>query len=227
MKVPHMFHVCLVIFAVLLYTGSILVTRNPEFMEEEKQEDNAVEVQTAVCDIRFWHLGVMLFNGVFFGTYVASVYKGVALTYVDDKTLTLAGSLGSFSNGASRLLWASLMDCWGFKRVYSCLIVLQLIASIFIYHSRESAFFYTLMVFLAFLCEGGHFSTFPAQGVKMYGLKHGGKIFTLCFFAVPSSALLGFALVQHHEIIDPKHIFIFGAILTAVNGLLLLLFDDE
>jgi len=66
----------------------------------------------------------MYFNGVFFGVYVASVYKTVALGLIDDRTLTIAGSFGSFINGSSRILWASLMDKYGFKRVYLCILVI-------------------------------------------------------------------------------------------------------
>jgi len=60
----------------------------------------------------------MYFNGVFFGVYVASVFKSVALGYIGDKTLTIAGSMGAFINGSSRLLWATLQDKYGFKSIY-------------------------------------------------------------------------------------------------------------
>ena len=66
----------------------------------------------------------MLFNGIFFGAYVSSVYKGVALSYLDDQTLTLAGSLGAIANGSSRLLWAYLLDLIGFRKVYACILVI-------------------------------------------------------------------------------------------------------
>ena len=78
----------------------------------------------------------MLFNGIFFGMYVASVYKGVALGYLDDSTLTLAGSLGAIANGSSRFLWATLMDYIGFKKVYACVLIIQLTATIFLYQNR-------------------------------------------------------------------------------------------
>lgn len=52
----------------------------------------------------------MLLNGVFFGVYVASVYKDVALKKgsIEDADLTIAGAIGSFVNGSSRIFWASL-----------------------------------------------------------------------------------------------------------------------
>jgi len=74
----------------------------------------------------------MYFNGVFFGIYVASVYKTVALGLINDRTLTIAGSIGSFINGSSRIFWASLMDKYGFKSTYFCLLLIQLVTSLFI-----------------------------------------------------------------------------------------------
>lgn len=50
----------------------------------------------------------MLLNGMFFGLFMASVYKEVALNILSDKTLTLAGALGSVCNGSSRIIWATL-----------------------------------------------------------------------------------------------------------------------
>ena len=63
-------------------------------------------------------------NGVFFGVFTAGVYKSVALDFLSDHVLTTAGALGSVCNGGSRIMWASLQDKFGFKRVYFVLMVL-------------------------------------------------------------------------------------------------------
>jgi MFS family permease len=71
----------------------------------------------------------MLFFGFFYGVYVANVYKDSAADLIDDKILTYAGMIGAFCNGSSRVVWAALMDKYGFKRVYGCLLVLQCICA--------------------------------------------------------------------------------------------------
>ena len=78
---------------------------------------------------RFWFLAFLLFNGMFFGLYMASVYKSVAQheNKISDKALTTAGAIGSVCNGSSRILWASLQDKIGFKKVYTGMLVVQLI----------------------------------------------------------------------------------------------------
>jgi len=77
------------------------------------------------------------------------------------------------------------------------------------------------------LCEGGHFSTFPAMAVKIFGIAEGGKIFTIAFFAVPLSSLLGFGLAENRNIFSEISIFILAAILTFVNIILLIFFDES
>ena len=64
----------------------------------------------------------MLFQGMFFGLYMASVYKMVAQDTLSDKSLTLIGAVGSMCNGSSRFVWAALQDIYGFKNIYVCIL---------------------------------------------------------------------------------------------------------
>jgi MFS family permease len=68
-------------------------------------------------------MGLILFFGIFYGIYLASVYKPTAQDTLEDHTLTLAGALGSVCNGGSRIVWASIQDKYGFKRVYLVLLI--------------------------------------------------------------------------------------------------------
>ena len=128
-----------------------------------------MEYSDAFKSPRFWYMGWLLFEGMFFGLYMASVYKKVASGRVlSDKQLTLAGAIGSVCNGSSRIIWATLQDKYGFKKIYSYLLIVQLITSLSIASCIDSPPLYTLMVGLAFTCEGGHFSTFPAACAKIF-----------------------------------------------------------
>jgi len=69
-------------------------------------------------------MGFLLFFGIFYGIYVASVYKVSAQDVLEDHTLTLAGALGSICNGGSRIMWATIQDKYGFKRVYLVLLLI-------------------------------------------------------------------------------------------------------
>ena len=127
-----MYRFCIICWFILLSTGIYLVQRNPEFMRHEIDRNlrekldrinesmgseidsftvakqNTVSVQEGVTSPKFWHMGLMMFNGIFFGAYIASVYKSIDLDKLSDSTLTTAGAIGSICNGGSRVFWATI-----------------------------------------------------------------------------------------------------------------------
>ena len=111
----------------------------------------------------------MLFLGIFYGIYMAGVYKKTAQEDLSDNVLTLAGAIGSVCNGCSRYFWASLQDIFGFRRVYFVVMCIQMVISATIYYVKDSAALYTMWVAFSFLCEGAHFSQFPAVTSKIFG----------------------------------------------------------
>ena len=86
-----------------------------------EESEKPVTFGIAWKTIRFWHLAVMFYAGVFYGVYIAAVYKTIA-TGIKDSKLTLAGALGAVCNGCSRIFWATLQDKIGFKAVYLILL---------------------------------------------------------------------------------------------------------
>jgi len=119
---------------------------------------------------RFWHLFILFYSGVFYGTYINSVYKTIAVGIKDSK-LTLVGALGSVTNGCSRFFWATIQDKYGFKGIYFILLSIQLLSSALIFSFRSDIVPYGICLCLAFLCEGGHFAMFPTVGVNIFGMK--------------------------------------------------------
>lgn len=248
---PHTYYVCLTIWTVFFLIGLCTVSRCPEFVarqeehhhraaehreghtlqttdEEEDDDEPDVTISYALLSSRFWMMGLLLFNGVFFGVYVTSEFKEIDLDYLSDKTLTYAGSIGALANGASRIFWATLYDQYGFKRTYAVILAIQFTVSLVMYPLRASAYIYTLCVALTLLCEGGHFSLFPAAAANIFGLENGGQIFTLMFFAVPSSSMLGFGLVYfYQDVLGVQNIFLISSLLTAANMAILFFFDEQ
>jgi len=80
----------------------VIITKN------KKQITSSSEVFKT---LRFWQMSLMLYSGLFFGVYIASVYKSIASgipNEIGDKALTLTGAIGSVMNGSSRVMWATL-----------------------------------------------------------------------------------------------------------------------
>jgi hypothetical protein len=72
--------------------------------------DNLLSVKEALRTHKFYHISLMLFCSTFYGMFMASSFKNLGSNDgdIDDLTLTVAGSLGAFMNGACRILWATL-----------------------------------------------------------------------------------------------------------------------
>jgi MFS family permease len=52
---------------------------------------------------------------------------------IDDRTLTWIGSIGAVLAGVAKIFWASMVDIYGFRKIYSIILVLQVIMAASIY----------------------------------------------------------------------------------------------
>ena len=137
--------------------------------------EGPITVHEAMRTKQFWQLNLLLFNGIFFGAFLASVYKDYGNDGdLSDAELTVTGAIGAIGNGVSRILWASLLDKYGFRKVYGCVLVVQLICSVGISSCNTVAILYTIVVAFSFSCEGGHFTCFPAACAYIFGITNGG-----------------------------------------------------
>lgn len=127
---------------------------------------------------KFRHLYIMLYFSAFYGMFMAAVFKnfGSHKNITNDLVLTTAGAVGSVFNGSSRVFWATLQDKIGFKKVYFCVLCIQLILSSSVYWvaSPKLEVLYVVYVAFSFLCLGAHFSIFPTVCGYTFGIKSGG-----------------------------------------------------
>ena len=72
----------------------------------------------------FWHLALMLFLGDFLGYYIATDYKLMAQNTLSDRSLTIAGAIGALGNGVIRPIWGMLRDKFGFKTIYTVVMLI-------------------------------------------------------------------------------------------------------
>ena len=68
---------------------------------------------------------------------------------------------------------------------------------------------------------------FPTAAVKLFGIQNGGQIFTIMFFAIPLSAMIGF-IIKHFgkEYISYETVFLIATALIAINIALLYFYED-
>ena len=197
-------------------------------MSVNKDKGQVITLRYALKTSTFWMLTLLSFNGLYFGVIVASIYKQVDLENLSDETLTIAGAIGTVCNGCSRVFWPTLSDKFGFRRVYYCLLTVQLITSFCIYRVRSNAVLYILCVALAFLCEGGHFSLFSVAGVTIFGVENGALINTFVNWSTPMTSLFGLFMINYcQQYIGTSNIFNIASGLTVINLVILYFFDDR
>ena len=168
-------------------------------------------------------MGLILYTAIFYYYYVLAVFKNIST--VSDQKLTYVASLGGIFDGCSRIIWATIMDKFGFRNTYLAVLIIQLLSVIFIHSSRNDLVPYSICVLAAYMTNGATFATFPPAGARVFGSTNGGLIFTVIMYFVPASS---FTAVFFDKTLglSEKQIFDTALILTIIAIILHLFFDD-
>ena len=113
----------------------------------------------------------MQFMTIVFGYYVVNIYKSFGETVSvlnNDQYLTLVSSISALFN-ALRFMWSGALDKLDFKKVYSVLVVMQLLLAFTVQLTEKSRISYAIFVCLTLFCIGGHFALFPNILKQIYG----------------------------------------------------------
>jgi MFS transporter, OFA family, oxalate/formate antiporter len=96
-----------------------------------KRPDYAVlSFKQALLSINTLILWTMMIFSTSYGMFIAHVYKSYGILHInDDFFMTSVGSFGAMFNGGSRSIWSTLQDKYGFKRMFSILLVFQITLS--------------------------------------------------------------------------------------------------
>merc|ERR1712228_407962 len=98
-----------------------------------------------------------------FGCFFSHAFKTYGMNVqphppISDSTLTWAASIGSGTvNGLSRILMGAAVDKCGFKKLFTGLVVIQLINSLVCYSAAWYPAVYFACVLINFWCLGGLF----------------------------------------------------------------------
>ena len=105
---------------------------------------------------------------------------------------------------------------------------LELAVASSIYFVRKNAALYVIWVSLAYFCQGGHFSTFPAATLKIFGIQHGGQLWTIMQFSCALCSLTGFIITEYaKDLVSIETLYIIGAVCICFNIISLTFFNEE
>ena len=128
----------------------------------EKRAEETIPLPSLLMTGKFLWLYVLVVSHMFYGYYMTNQFKQYGFTGgIDDKTLSTIGSAGALFNGCFKIVWASLLDYFNFKPLYSMILVVQLTCLTAVHWAHHHAGSYALVVCLSFMCDGSMTSMIP------------------------------------------------------------------
>jgi len=209
-----------------LTTGISTDTESPQIENHIKEQE--LSFKECLKSSQFSLLFIMMYLSIFYGYFIANVYKDFGELYIkDDRFLTLIGALSAAWAGF-RFIWSFMMQKLSFKMVYSIMLVLQILVAVTINWSVRNRYSYLVSICLTIWIEGGHFTTLPTVCGKLYGMK-GTQVFTIIFWSFGLSSMSGVFVVKVllHRVFGFSTMFFIWAGMTAISLIILLTFFRE
>lgn len=207
------------------------INQDEEIQDEEAQTNYEQEVPllSILSTRKFLTIYFMAVCHLFFGYYYSNVYKTYGNKYInDDQFLTTVGATAGLLNGCFKLVWASALDFFPFRRIYGGLIVLE-ISLIFLVqiavYSRAAFFISTCLIFM---CDGSLTSMLPALTVSQFGIERGPQVYGYMFSvfgvaALSSTLLFSFSM----EYFGYRGMFIVSSVFSITAATLAFLLDEH
>ena len=86
----------------------------------------------------------------------------------------MIGSFGALFNGCFKVFWATLLDYYQFKSVYSIILTIQICLLVSVHWAVFQAWSYSIVICLSFMCDGSMTSMLPVVTLHVFGTKRGG-----------------------------------------------------
>ncbi|CDO62331.1 monocarboxylate transporter, putative [Plasmodium reichenowi] len=126
-------------------------------------------------------------------SYTQVFWKIFGMNYlsIDDRSLSILGSVSSLFNIFGRIFWGLISDFTSFK---TTLILMSFMMSFLTITLTMSGFYgiitYSIWVCLIFFCHAGTFAIFPSITAHTFGTKNFGPVFGLLFTARAFSSII-------------------------------------
>ena len=149
-------------------------------------------------------------------------YKDIAeyLDLMTDKALALLGSLGAMIACGCKLQFGYMNDLYGFKKVYSLVIVLILGSGVGINFGTSNPFVYGFYVCMSYSNLGAHYTILAPVCRRLYGNTTGMKVWGILYSSIGFGSLIAFCVQITQTNLD-NAIYVF----TFLSGLSILVFS--
>lgn len=103
----------------------------------------------------------------------------------------MIGSCGALFNGCFKIFWASLLDCYNFKPVYTIILTIQITCLVAVHWAVNNSYAYFMVICLSFMCDGSMTSMIPVVANVVWGTKRGSSVYGYLFSTFGVASMLG------------------------------------
>mmetsp|Transcript_7854 Transcript_7854/g.13170 ORF Transcript_7854/g.13170 Transcript_7854/m.13170 type:complete len:371 (+) Transcript_7854:199-1311(+) len=141
-------------------TGEIVAVTEEEAQERASKEAKLLDI---LKSRKFLHIYSLACCHLFYGYFFTGAYKQYGKDYInDDRFLSIVGSTASLFNGFFKFLLATLLDYYPFRKVYGCIICLEIVLIYAVQFSVTNKWAFMLASQMTFMCDGSMMSMLPA-----------------------------------------------------------------
>ena len=139
-------------------------------------------------------IGAMFFSSCF-PYFVVNYFKQYGNIYIqDDKFLTFVGSCGLLCSAVGRLLWAPIVEYFGFAVSYNILLVLQFCVAFIIPLVEFNEDMYMIWILIAFLSNGAHHPIYESYWDELHGSRLGTLVADVIYFVAVLGNFINYLL---------------------------------
>lgn len=115
---------------------------------------------------------------------------------IKDSTLTMIGSFGALFNGCCKIIFATALDYYPFKKVYAVISACMITSLIMVHYTQTSPVGFGACIFVALMCDGSITSMLPAVTLGVFGFKRGNQVYSYMYSVFALAAMSGTFLVK-------------------------------
>jgi sugar phosphate permease len=133
----------------------------------------------------------MMFFTIWYFFYIAISFKAFGESYgMSDLFLTFAGSAGSTANALTRLCVGTLMDYVSFKKIFSCVLILQFALAMTFTAIAHNQHLFLIWLLLTNAVMGATFVSTCTLFGKTFGSDVGSKVYSYFFTSYSISGVI-------------------------------------
>mmetsp|Transcript_10151 Transcript_10151/g.15184 ORF Transcript_10151/g.15184 Transcript_10151/m.15184 type:complete len:393 (-) Transcript_10151:33-1211(-) len=157
---------------------------------------------------QFWQIFLAAYCSFLFWYFIAGIFKGYALKYIqDDHFLSYIGSAAALSGAFGRIFWPGLLDYFEYRKVLSATIFLQFLGCICVHFIVEDKYLFGVVILGVFFCGSAMYPSLAVEVSKIFH-SYSAQVWPCVYLGVTLASLTSILLKYGGEHLG--YLYIFG-----------------